>query len=125
MEMNLQEIRSQLDQIDDQMTALFAKRMNLVTEVAAYKKEKGLPILDTGRERQIINRVTQEAGKDLERYTKLLYQTIFNVSRAYQAEQLRPQSSLTAQLEQAAKSALPAMPNRVMVACQGTEGAYS
>ena len=44
MEMNLQEIRSQLDQIDDQMTALFAKRMNLVTEVAAYKKEKGLPI---------------------------------------------------------------------------------
>ena len=125
MEMKLQEIRSQLDQIDDQMTALFAKRMNLVTEVAAYKKEKGLPILDTGRERQIINRVTQEAGKDLERYTKLLYQTIFNVSRAYQAEQLRPQSSLTAQLEQAAKSALPAMPNRVMVACQGTEGAYS
>ena len=125
MELNLQEIRTQLDQIDDQMTVLFAKRMNLVTEVAAYKKEKGLPILDTGREREIVNRVTLEAGKDLEQYTKMLYQTIFNVSRAYQAEQLRPQSSLTAQLEQAAKNALPKMPNRVMVACQGTEGAYS
>ena len=125
MELNLQEIRTQLDQIDDQMTALFAKRMNLVTEVAAYKKEKGLPILDTGREREIVNRVTLEAGKNLEQYTKMLYQTIFNVSRAYQAEQLRPQSSLTAMLEQAAKNALPKMPNRVMVACQGTEGAYS
>lgn len=125
MELNLQEIRTQLDQIDDQMTALFAKRMNLVTEVAAYKKEKGLPILDTGREREIVNRVTLEAGKNLEQYTKMLYQTIFNVSRAYQAEQLRPQSSLTAQLEQAAKNALSKMPNRVMVACQGTEGAYS
>ena len=125
MELNLQEIRTQLDQIDDQMTALFAKRMNLVTEVAAYKKEKGLPILDTGREREIVNRVTLEAGKNLEQYTKMLYQTIFNVSRAYQAEQLRPQSSLTAMLEQAAKNALPKMPNRAMVACQGTEGAYS
>ena len=71
MELNLQEIRTQLDQIDDQMTALFAKRMNLVTEVAAYKKEKGLPILDTGREREIVNRVTLEtdAGRAVELWT--------------------------------------------------------
>ena len=52
MELSIQEIRGQLDTIDDQLTALFARRMALAKEVAAYKKANGLPILDTGRERQ-------------------------------------------------------------------------
>ena len=125
MELNLQDIRVSLDAIDDQMVALFTRRMDLVTQVAAYKKEQGLPILDTGRERSILNRVSLAAGEDLEHYVKLLYETVFNVSRAYQARQLNPVSSLTARLEEAAKNAQKKLPQRVMVACQGTEGAYS
>lgn len=125
MELNLQDIRGQLDQIDDQLIDLFARRMRLVSDVAAYKKENGLPILDSGRERQIINRVSLAAGEDLEHYAKLLYQTLFSVSRAYQAQQLLPTSTLMAELERAAENVRPRMPGRVMVACQGTEGAYS
>lgn len=125
MELNLQDIRGQLDQIDDQLIDLFARRMRLVSDVAAYKKENGLPILDSGRERQIINRVSLAAGEDLEHYAKLLYQTLFSVSRAYQAQQLLPKSTLMAELERAAENVRPRMPGRVIVACQGTEGAYS
>ena len=125
MELNLQDIRGQLDQIDDQLIDLFARRMRLVSDVAAYKKENGLPILDSGRERQIINRVSLAAGEDLEHYAKLLYQTLFSVSRAYQAQQLLPKSTLMTELERAAENVRPHMPGRVMVACQGTEGAYS
>ena len=125
MEMNLQEIRTQLDDIDNQMTALFSQRMNLVRDVAAYKREHGLPILDTGREREIINRVSLRTGEDLEHYAKLLYQTLFNVSKAYQSQQLRLDSALVRELEQAAVHTKKSMPNRALVACQGTEGAYS
>ena len=125
MELNLQDIREQLDEIDDQLIDLFARRMRLVSDVAAYKKENGLPIMDSGRERQIINRVSLAAGEDLEHYAKLLYQTLFSVSRAYQAQQLLPKSTLMAELERAAENVQPCMPERVMVACQGTEGAYS
>ena len=125
MEQNLQDIRNQLDQIDDQITALFVQRMGLTGAVAAYKKENGLPILDSGRERKIMGRVTALAGEEMEHYTKLLYQTLFNVSRAYQAQQIRPASSLTQMLERAADGVKEAMPNRALVACQGTEGAYS
>lgn len=125
MELNLQDIRGQLDQIDDQLIDLFSRRMRLVSDVAAYKKENGLPILDSGRERQIINRVSLAAGEDLEHYAKLLYQTLFSVSRAYQAQQLLPKSTLMTELERAAENVRPHMPERVMVACQGTEGAYS
>ena len=125
MELNLQDIRGQLDQIDDQLIDLFARRMRLVSDVAAYKKENSLPILDSGRERQIINRVSLAAGEDLEHYAKLLYQTLFSVSRAYQAQQLLPKSSLMNELERAAENVRPRMPERIRVACQGTEGAYS
>ena len=125
MELNLQDIRGQLDQIDDQLIGLFARRMRLVSDVAAYKKENGLPILDSGRERQIINRVSLAAGEDLEHYAKLLYQTLFSVSRAYQTRQLLPKSTLMSELERAAENVRPRMPERVTVACQGTEGAYS
>lgn len=125
MELNLQDIRGQLDQIDDQLIDLFSRRMRLVSDVAAYKKENGLPILDSGRERQIVNRVSLAAGEDLAHYAKLLYQTLFSVSRAYQAQQLLPKSTLMTELERAAENARPHMPERVMVACQGTEGAYS
>ena len=125
MELSIQEIRGQLDTIDDQLTALFARRMELAKDVAAYKKANGLPILDTGRERQIINRVSAQAGQDLEHDVKLLYQTLFSVSRAYQARQLRPASSLTQALEKAAENVRDRLPNRALVACQGTEGAYS
>lgn len=125
MELDLKDIRNQLDAIDDGMTELFAKRMHLVTQVAEYKKEKGLPILDTGRERQIINRVSLAAGEELEHYAKLMYQTLFNVSRAYQSEKIRPTSSLMEKLEKAAANVEKKIPGRALVACQGTEGAYS
>ena len=125
MDMDLNGIRSQLDQIDDQLIQLFTRRMRLVADVAAYKKQNGVPILDTGRERQIMNRVTLAAGEDMERYAKLLYQTLFNVSRAYQAERLQVASALAEELERAARNVRPQMPRRALVACQGTEGAYS
>ena len=125
MELNLQEIRGKLDTIDNQMIGLFCQRMNLVKDVAAYKQENNLPILDTGRERDIINRVSLMAGEDLEHYAKLMYQTLFSVSRAYQSERLRAESTLMQALEAAAAHAQKKMPQRVMVACQGTEGAYS
>ena len=125
MELNLQEIRGKLDTIDNQMIGLFCQRMNLVKDGGAYKQENNLPILDTGRERDIINRVSLMAGEDLEHYSKLMYQTLFSVSRAYQSERLRAESTLMQALEAAAAHAQKKMPQRVMVACQGTEGAYS
>ena len=122
---DLKEIRNELDRIDDQLIRLFSQRMSLARDVAAYKKEHGLPILDTGREREIINRVSLEAGEDMAHYAKLLYQTLFSVSKAYQARQLYSPSHLNGEIEHAAAQAHEIMPRRALVACQGTEGAYS
>ena len=39
----LEEARKIINQTDEQMAELFARRMEAVRQIAAYKKEKGLP----------------------------------------------------------------------------------
>ena len=60
--MELSEIRTKIDAVDDQLLTLFLERMALSEEVAAYKHEHKLPILNKAREREILAKVTQRAG---------------------------------------------------------------
>lgn len=53
---NLDETRKKINEIDRQMADLFAERMRAVEQVAAYKKERGMPILDTAREEEVVRR---------------------------------------------------------------------
>ena len=54
--MDLDIIRQEIDQIDDQIVKLLEERMHLVEGVVAYKKTSGKPILDTKREEVILKR---------------------------------------------------------------------
>ncbi len=87
MELDLREIRKSLDAIDDQIIELLSRRMRLVKDVAAYKKEHGLPVLDAGREESILSRVSEKAGESLAPYARRVYEAVFEASREYQAEQ--------------------------------------
>ena len=51
----LEELRQALDQVDRDMVALFEKRMTLARRVAQYKRAHGLPVLDRGREEQVLS----------------------------------------------------------------------
>ena len=55
--MNLEELRQEINQIDDELVVLLEKRMKLVSQVAAYKQETGKAVLDTKREEVILGRV--------------------------------------------------------------------
>ena len=83
--MELSEIRTRIDAVDDQLLKLFLERMELAEEVAAYKNEHHLPILNKQREREILAKVTAKAG-DKERYAYHLYSTLFELARSRQAE---------------------------------------
>ena len=52
--MDLQESREVIRQVDEEMAKLFVKRMEAVRSVAAYKKERGLPIEDKEQEARVI-----------------------------------------------------------------------
>ena len=61
--MELSEIRTKIDAVDDQLLDLFLQRMELSEEVAAYKNEHNLPILNKAREREILAKVTEKSGE--------------------------------------------------------------
>lgn len=50
--MNLDELRTQIDAVDDSLVELFQKRMDIAAQIAEYKRENGLPILQSARERE-------------------------------------------------------------------------
>lgn len=85
--MELSELRARIDRVDDQLLALFLERMELSGEVAACKKERGLPILNETREREILDKVSAQAGERAA-YARRLFALLFELSRARQAELL-------------------------------------
>ena len=123
--MDLQECRAKIDEIDRELVRLFADRMNIVLDVAAYKKANGLPILDAARERALLSKVASLSGEELETYTRVLFSTIMSLSRSYQARQLIPETELSARLTAAVEETPRLFPEKAVVACQGVEGAYS
>lgn len=123
--MELQTLRARIDEIDDQMIDLFRARMETAKEIAACKQSSGIGVRNRSREREVLSRVTDRAGEDIESYVKLLYQTIFEVSCSYQNRLLVDDSDFSARIEAAAANTPALFPTKAVVACQGVEGAYS
>lgn len=89
MALDLDLIRQDIDKIDRELLALMEKRMDLVSQVAAYKKETGKPILDTGREEAVLAKVASLVeNKDYEETLVASFADIMKQSRAYQAKTL-------------------------------------
>ena len=123
--MDIQELRLELNQIDKELSALFARRMSISGQVAEYKREHNMPVLDRSREREVIARAVEGKPEEYAGYIRLLYNNILDLSRAYQHVQLAPRSELKVAMERAIEEMPATMPTTASVACQGTEGAYS
>ena len=62
---NLAALRSQIDTIDEQLLELLAKRMRISKEIGVYKKEHNMPILQSPRYSEILEK-RSAMGKTLE-----------------------------------------------------------
>ena len=122
---DLSKIREKINEIDNKIVELWKERMGTCLEVAQYKKENNLPVLDAKRERELLNRVGNMAGEELDVYSRVLYDTIMNVSRSYQHKHLNCGGELTEKIKSAVDNTEKLFPQKAMVACQGVEGAYS
>ncbi len=122
--MELSEIRTKIDTIDDQMLALFLQRMDLAEEVAAYKNEHHLPILNKERERAVLAKVAENAGTR-ERYAYHLFSTLFELSRSRQAELISSSTKVGAQVRASLEAGRELFPQTGLIACQGVEGGNS
>ena len=117
--MELTELREQINEVDEALLPLFLKRMRLADEVASVKKQQGLPIFNGRREREILSRVSREAG-DMDDYARLFFSHLFELSRSRQVQLMaEPGPGLIP------PEADEAFPHAAVVACQGVDGAYS
>ncbi len=123
--MELEQLRDEINQVDQQLVELFVKRMNISAQVADYKKANHLPIYVPAREREILQSVAEQAGPDMANYTRVLYSMLFELSRSYQSKRNTAQTALYAQITESIENTDKLFPQSPMVACQGVEGAYS
>ena len=83
--MEIKDIRKEIDEIDDKIFDLFKERMDLGKSVAEEKKANNLPLVNRTREREILSRMSKKSD-ELMTYTRMLYNTLFSVSKSYQSK---------------------------------------
>ena len=68
--MDLEKVREHINSIDDKLTELYVKRMNLCKEVGVIKAQTGKAVYDGKREKDIVYRLSQNVPNDLRLYVK-------------------------------------------------------
>ncbi|MCQ2399906.1 MAG: chorismate mutase [Clostridia bacterium] len=81
---NLQFLRSEIDEIDDEIVRLFNKRMIIVKKINEEKKKTGVNVSDPAREQIILDRVKSLSNSEFSDYVLSLYEEIFKLSKDYQ-----------------------------------------
>lgn len=120
---SLEELRIELDGIDDQMTALFEQRMKVCQEVAEYKIKNGRKVLDKTRENAKLTDVASKVtGTFNKKGIQELYEQLMSMSRKLQYQRLVEEGAL-GKLPFIAMEQLEKEDIRVVF--QGVEGAYS
>ena len=123
--MNMDELRGQIDAIDSQLVELYKQRLDVADRIGAYKRENGLPIYDSERERRLLNKVGEQAGEEHENGVRAMFSLLMDQSRTHQVLAGRGKSALEEKISQAVRDTDQLFPPKAMVACQGVEGAYS
>ena len=123
--MELDKIRKGIDEIDDQIADLYAKRMSLVKEVSEAKKQSGKAVNDPDREKKVLLRVADRVEEDMQVYLKRVFETMFETSKAYQTMNAEYNTEFGEKVKQALSKGELKFPPKARVACQGVAGAYS
>jgi chorismate mutase len=50
-------------------------------QVAQYKQAHGLPVFNNTREKEVLHKVTEQMGEPFDGYARLLFNTIFELSK--------------------------------------------
>ena len=65
MDKRIMQLRQKIDDFDEEIIQLLKKRMRISKEVGKLKEELHIPIEDLTREKEIIERLTRQAGRNL------------------------------------------------------------
>ncbi len=79
--MDINQLRGEVDQINDQLLSLLSRRGEIIREIGYYKQEKGLDYFDPAREAQILSNVTKKnQGPFSDQVIQRIFREIFRSS---------------------------------------------
>lgn len=116
--MNLEELRKNIDEIDDELLKLFEKRMEITHNVAQYKIENGMNVFQSARENEIIEKVRSKAPNGLENSVETLFTTIMDIGKSKQFSEFFAGNCNIDYTEFK-------LSDNMKIACPGIEGSYS
>lgn len=123
--MNLDELRVEIDKVDDQLIQLVQQRMDIAAQIAGYKKENNLPVLNAAREREKLSMIADASRDDMKDYMRVLYSLVFELSRSYQNRLLDKTTEQYERIHDAIENTPKLFPKSAQVVCQGVDGSYS
>lgn len=83
--MKLNDLRKEIEMIDDQLRALFVQRLSVSKQIGIYKKEHQLPILDAAREKELMEAYRLKLNDEtLWPFYQQFIQTVFTISKEAQ-----------------------------------------
>jgi chorismate mutase/prephenate dehydratase len=121
----LNDIRKQIDEVDDEIAKLYVRRMSLVKEVGLIKAREVMNLENVSREKEILNRVASAVPEELKLYIKQVFTSLFETSKAYQQQFLNIGSDVKNAIKEVLDKGLQPFPIQASVACQGVEGSFS
>ena len=81
----LEKARQTINTCDENIAAYFEQRMHAVGDVIAFKIENGLPILDSGREKEVIEKnLAKIKDEKLKPYFEDMLVQLMRISKEYQ-----------------------------------------
>ncbi len=86
--MELTELRNEIDNIDDEIAALFEKRTRIACDIAEYKRAHGMEIFQGGREDEVLKRAAERVSPENADGAKLLFMTLMDISKCRQQQLL-------------------------------------
>ena len=85
MDKRILQLRNDIDNLDEEIIQLLKKRMRISKEVGQLKERLDIPVEDKKREKEIIDRLTAQAGKNLsEEQLIRIFTAVFKTSKQEQ-----------------------------------------
>lgn len=113
--MELDQIRKNIDETDSEILELFERRMRLCMDVADYKAKNNLPVFQSGREKQVLEKIAQKSSEGMEAAAKLLFAQIIEISKCLQRERItKPKTP-----------SVSGFKDNPDIACPGIKGSYT
>jgi len=87
--MNLEELRKEIDEIDEALADLFVRRMSLSAQIAEYKIANGRSIEDVSREKEVTKKFEKLIGEMFAPYAGYFCSGLFDASKAFQKDYMK------------------------------------